>query len=109
MTQLLKLVHLELRSELLKQCRLALVQMFDLPIVRLGVSQFYDNTIVEKIQIKAHRLLNRRLEITATDVHLSNHADLFSLPPKTAIHVNGMPTPEIVGSAVHLIFAVSLA
>lgn len=86
-TQLVKLIQLDLKSELLKQCRLAFLHMFDLAIVRSGVSQFYDNVIVDKIQIKANRLLNQRLDITASDVHPSNVSELFSLPPKTAAQV----------------------
>lgn len=89
-TQLLKLIELELRHELQRQCRATLLQIFDAPVVRAGVSEFYDNTIVDRIQIKAHRLLNPRLEILQCDVHWSNESELlFSLPPKTATHVNG--------------------
>ncbi|KAL8270368.1 hypothetical protein Esti_005692 [Eimeria stiedai] len=81
---LLKVIQVEFYQELTKQFRLVHAQMFDTLNVRSGIQDYFDNVMPQKVSMKASRLLNSSLELSRSDVHVSNQDALGTPPPKTA-------------------------
>lgn len=59
----LRNLHEEVVGELHQQFTAMYTHMFDPVLVRNGVAQFYDSIVVDKIQMKASRLLNENIQV----------------------------------------------
>eukprot|EP01053_Blabericola_migrator_P007814 Blabericola_migrator_1__7813@NODE_39_length_17554_cov_37_506147_g35_i0_p4_GENE_NODE_39_length_17554_cov_37_506147_g35_i0NODE_39_length_17554_cov_37_506147_g35_i0_p4_ORF_typecomplete_len797_score111_42HPS3_Mid/PF14762_6/0_11_NODE_39_length_17554_cov_37_506147_g35_i0849010880 len=62
-------------------------ELTNITSITAGVSEFYDEFIIDRVQFKAHSLLKPTVELTVKDVHPANAPDLAKFPPKTAFHL----------------------
>eukprot|EP00923_Selenidium_pygospionis_P018417 GHVN01032219.1.p1 GENE.GHVN01032219.1~~GHVN01032219.1.p1 ORF type:complete len:1065 (+),score=211.42 GHVN01032219.1:276-3197(+) len=86
-TTIMKIIHLELVNEMTRSFRQSHRTLFSQSNVAPGVVNFFDNILPHRVSIKAHRLLNERMELRLTDIHHANHRMLASSVPKTAQQV----------------------
>eukprot|EP00923_Selenidium_pygospionis_P051758 GHVN01089714.1.p1 GENE.GHVN01089714.1~~GHVN01089714.1.p1 ORF type:complete len:2181 (+),score=425.58 GHVN01089714.1:632-6544(+) len=77
LTHLLKLIHLESEQDLIRMFRLSHLQVFEGYSVRMAVAAFYDDVLPRLIHMKACRLVNDRLELTAECVDEVNLPFVF--------------------------------
>lgn len=89
LTELLKYVALEAMQDFMEQFRVHHYQTFDPCAVQTSISDFFDNVITQRIQSKAHHILNIRLDIQKTDLQRSTLEFMQQhATPKTAFQVH---------------------
>lgn len=88
LTTLIKIVHMELQSEIEQTFQSCFASMFESTVVGQGVIQFMDYVWPSEIGAKALRLVNDRINVAPVEVDESNAVDIATCyPPKTAYQV----------------------